>query len=285
MNRADLTVSVPWNLLLITIGSTVFSLGVNGVVMHNDFITSGIYGLAILTQHKSGLLSPPLWYFIFNIPLFTLGWFFLSRRFFFYSLYGVVLVTLLTKFLSIDFRIDEQIYAAIAGGVLCGGGAGITLRSLGSGGGLDIIAILLNSRYNIGVGKVGLGANIILFSLAFTTYTPDSVIASLILVFITSITTEKVISLFNQRKVVYIISDHHEKIFAYFKDELHQGATYIKAKGAFSGKDKFIIMAITNNLQLKKLESAVFQADEQALFIVENSFNVIGSNFGRRKIY
>ena len=56
-------------------------------------------------------------------------------------------------------------------------------------------------------------------------------------------------------------------------------------KGAFSGKDKFIIMAITNNLQLKKLESAVFQADEQALFIVENSFNVIGSNFGRRKIY
>ena len=44
-------------------------------------------------------------------------------------------------------------------------------------------------------------------------------------------------------------------------------------------------MAITNNLQLKKLESAVFQADEQALFIVENSFNVIGSNFGRRKIY
>ena len=36
---------------------------------------------------------------------------------------------------------------------------------------------------------------------------------------------------------------------------------------------------------LKKLESAVFLADEQALFIVENSFNVIGSNFGRRKIY
>jgi uncharacterized membrane-anchored protein YitT (DUF2179 family) len=46
-----------------------------------------------------------------------------------------------------------------------------------------------------------------------------------------------------------------------------------------------MLMTITNNLQLKRLEEKVFTIDPGALFIVENSFNVIGSNFGKRKMY
>ena len=44
-------------------------------------------------------------------------------------------------------------------------------------------------------------------------------------------------------------------------------------------------MTIINNIQLNKLESIVFEVDNDALFIVEDSFNVLGSNFGKRKIY
>ena len=96
---------------------------------------------------------------------------------------------------------------------------------------------------------------------------------------------EYILSLFNQRKIVYVISDRNEAIAKTFSEVLHQGATFIKAKGAYSGNDKLILMAITNNIQLKKLENTVFSIDEHALFIVENSFNVIGSNFGKRKMY
>ena len=85
--------------------------------------------------------------------------------------------------------------------------------------------------------------------------------------------------------MVYIISDYHQDIFDQFKDDLSQGATYLKAQGAYTGKDKYIIMTITNNIQLKKLENIVFGVDNDALFIVEDSFNVLGSNFGSRKVY
>lgn len=285
MNRAGLVNSIPWNLFLITLGSLVYSAGINGVVIHHNFITSGIYGLALLIYYESGTFSPSFWYFICNLPLFILGWFFVSRRFFYYTLYGVLAVTLITKFMQLDFQIEQQIYAAVAGGIICGIGSGITLRSLGSAGGLDIIAVILYSRYNIGMGKVSLVANVLLFSLAFTYYSPDILIASIILVFISSVALEQVLSLFNQRKVVYVITDFHQEIFDQFKDELRQGATFLKAQGAFSGKDKYIIMTIINNIQLKRLESIVFGVDEDALFIVEDSFNVLGSNFGKRKIY
>ncbi|MDD2466300.1 MAG: YitT family protein [Desulfobulbus sp.] len=270
---------------MLTLGSVVFAIGINGSVVNNSFITGGAYGAALLLWYKTDLLSPSSWYLLFNIPLFALGWFFVGRRFFWYSLYGMLTVTLAAEWITIDFQIKEQLYAAVAGGLVCGTGAGITLRSLGSAGGLDIAAVMLNTRFNIGVGKVYLLFNLVLFTLTISFYSPDIFIASIILVFISSTMVDYILSLFNQRKIVYVISDRNEAIAKTFSDVLHQGATFIKAKGAYSGNDKLILMAITNNLQLKKLENAVFAVDEHALFIVENSFNVIGSNFGKRKMY
>jgi uncharacterized membrane-anchored protein YitT (DUF2179 family) len=55
----------------------------------------------------------------------------------------------------------------------------------------------------------------------------------------------------------------------------------IRARGAYTRRDRGIVMTITNNVQLKHLEQTVFKIDPHALFIVENTFNVIGSGFGR----
>ena len=82
MKRSEFSNTVVWNLFLITMGSLVFSAGVNGVVVHHNFITSGVYGLALLIHYESGSFSPSFWYLVLNVPLFVLGWFFVSRRFF-----------------------------------------------------------------------------------------------------------------------------------------------------------------------------------------------------------
>ena len=174
--------AIAWNLFLLTLGSVFFALGINGAVVNNSFITGGAYGAALLLWYKTDLLSPAIWYLLFNIPLFALGWFFVGRRFFWYSLYGMLTVTLATQWLTVDFQIKEQIYAAVAGGLVGGTGVGITLRSLGSAGGLDIAAVMLNTRFNIGVGKVYLLFNLILFALTISFYSPDIFIASIILV-------------------------------------------------------------------------------------------------------
>lgn len=281
----NLTQSRSWNLLLITVGAVIFSIGIKAIVVHHDFITGGVFGAALLLHNSVGLLPPAIWFLLLNLPLFAVSYFFVGRRFFFYSLYGMLVTTLATQFISLDFHIHEQIYAAIAGGITCGAGCGIIFRSLGSGGGLDIIAVVLYTRFNIGVGRVFLLFNSVLFAFAATLYTPDMVIASIIMVFITSISMERVMVLFNQRKIVYVISDYSQRIAKQMQEEMAQGATFIRGKGAFSGQDKLILMAITNNIQLKKLENIVFNEDDKALFIVEDSFNVIGSSFGKRKMY
>jgi uncharacterized membrane-anchored protein YitT (DUF2179 family) len=285
MNLKHPITSVIWNILLITLGSLVYAIGAEAILVHHKFIIGGMYGTALLIYYKSNLLSPAIWYFLFNIPLLIVGWIFLSRRFFFYSVYGVCSLTFFAQFLTLDFAIHDQLYAAITGGAICGVGGGITLRSRGSGGGLDIIAIILNQKFNFGVGKFFMLYNAALFTFVLTQYQPDIVIASIILTFIASISLEHVLSMFNQRKIVYILSNSYQNIADTIIHDMHQGVTLIEAKGAYSGKRKEMLMIITNNLQLKRLEEKVFDIDPDALFIVENSFNVIGSNFGKRKLY
>ncbi len=273
------------DLLLISLGSFIFALGIEAIVIHQQFIPGGLYGTALLLFYKSNLLTPGIWYFLVNLPLLVAGWLVLSKRFFFYSLYCVIAITAFAEIIKADFAIHNQLYAAVAGGVFCGAGSGLILRSRGSSGGLDTMAIILNRKFNLGVGKFYMIYNIFLYLIVMSQYGSDLVIASIILTFVSSLALEQVLTLFNQRKIVYILSPYHQEIVTSIQEKLHLGATLLEARGAYSGKSKQMIMTITNNLQVKRLEDRVFELDPDALFIVENSFNVIGSSFGKRKMY
>ncbi|WP_028580212.1 YitT family protein [Desulfogranum japonicum] len=277
--------NIIWNLILITSGSIIFAFGAKAVLVHHSFIMGGLFGTALLISYQTSCLSPGMLYLLMNIPVMIMGYLFVSRRFFLYSLYAVGVVTLASECIHYDLQVQQQLYAAIVGGIICGAGSGIILRSVGSGGGLDIVAVILNQKFNLGIGKFYFFYNALLFSFTLTLYEIDLVVASLILTFISTTAMEYVLTLFNQRKVVYILSDYGRAIADIIINELKQGVTIINAQGAYSGKDKKMLMTVTNNLQIKRLEERVFTLDPNALFIVENSFNVIGSGLGKRKIY
>ena len=284
-SRFDLTYSVPWNLGLIFVGSVLFSLGAKAIVAPHGFVSGGVFGVALLAHYSTGLASPGVLYFLLNIPLFALAWFFISRRFLYYSLWAMVVSSVAFEVIQADFGIRDPLHAAIAAGVVCGAGVGMVLRSLGSNGGLDVVAVMLFQRYNLGIGKFYFLFNLGLFSMTLAALDVDLVIDSLIMVFITSVVMEYFLALFSQRKVVYIISDASERICQRLRDELSLGGTFIQGRGAYTGSPKDILMTVVNNVQLKRLEEVVFTTDEHALFIAENTFSVIGSSFSRRKIY
>lgn len=285
MPHTEYTYSVWWNLFLLTLGSVIFALGAQGAVVHHEFITGGLFGLALFMYYVTGVLTTSLWFALLSIPLFFLSWFFVSHRFFWYSLYATVVTILAFDLIQVDFGVQNQLYAAVAGGVLCGAGGGVMLRSLGSAGGLDVLAVMLNQKYNLGVGKTYLIFNAMLFALMLTRMAPDVIIASLILVFISSVATEYMLAMFSQRKIVFIISREPQELASTILKEMHIGATFLHGRGAYTGQDRDLLMTVINNIQLKRLEEIVFTHDEHALFIVENTFNVLGASFSRRKIY
>lgn len=283
--RLEFTYSIWWNLLLITVGSIIVSIGMRSLAVPHEFIAGGMFGLATLVYYVSDFLSPGILYTLLSIPLFIFAWVKVSRRFFYYSGYATLATTVFYELINIPIPIENQLYASVACGLISGFGAGIVLRSLGSNGGLDVIAVYLYQRFNVGIGKVYLIFNAVLFCLSMFRLPLDLIVASLIMVFITSVVVDNTLSLFNQRKVVFIISDMAESISHEILYTMQQSATFLKGFGAFSRQEKNVLMTVVNNVQLKKLEEITFGHDEHALFIVENTFTVLGSSFSRRKMY
>ncbi len=283
--KKDFKFSIPWNLSLIALGSIIFVIGINGIVLHHTFIPGGFYGFCLFINYKTGFLSPGVLFFLLNIPFCLLGGRFISSRFVLYTIYGICVMSVASEYIVLDFGIEDQLYAAIAAGCICGVGGGIILRTFGSAGALDVIAIILYKYFNIGLGKTFLIFNVLLFSLVITNYSSDILIASILLTYVSSNSLDYTMRLFNQRKIVYVISDFSEKIANTLVNELNIGATFIKGQGVYSKQDKNILMAITNNIHLKRLEERVFSIDNDALFIVEESYDVIGASFRKRKIY
>ncbi len=277
--------SIPWNIFLLTVGSFFVAVSIKAVAVPHGLVSGGVSGIALLLYYFAGALTPGLWLFLLNIPIAVLGWVMVSRRFVLYTAYGMAAITLWMEVIAFTLPIDDILLAAIFGGALLGAGAGISMRSLGSSGGLDIIGIILHQRFGFRIGQVSFLFNTALFAVSFALLETDLVLYSLIMVFVTGQIMDYVLSMFNQRKLVFIISDHAQVIADAIIKEANRGVTLLEGRGGYTGQPKQVVMTVVNNVQQKKLEELIFTLDPEAFVIFENTFNVIGKGFSRRKVY
>jgi len=285
MNFKNITYSVPWNLFLITLGSAIVAVAVKSIFIPHGMIAGGFSGLSLLALYATDSLTPGLWLLLLNIPVFILGWKFISKRFLNYSFYGMICLTLIIETMNLDLHITDSWLAALAGGTLLGCGAGLIFRSLGSVGGNDIICIILNQRLGVRIGTYNFAFNFILFLFSFGTLETDLILYSMAASYITSQVMEYCMTLFNQRKMIIIISDKNKEIAHDINHKLRRGATFLKGEGAYTGKTKDILLTVANTFQIKRVEEIAFGLDPDAFMITENTFNVLGQGFSQRKIY
>ena len=280
-NKA-LAESVVWNLLWLTLGSVLMAICIQSVAAPHGFLSGGVMGVGLLVNYWTGTLTPLVWYSMLCVPVYALGWFCVGKRFLLYTAYGTLCTTLFSFFITFEIPITNEVYATVVGGVLHGAACGIMLRTLGSSGGTDVVAVLLKERWSVPIGQFNFLFNSLLFLTAASHMALDLIVASMLMMFISASTLEYVLGLFNRRKLVMIISDHGEEISEAILVTERFGATLVRGKGAYSGSDREILLTVTNNVALKRLENLVFSIDPRALFIVENTFYVSGGQFARR---
>lgn len=285
-NRLKLfTDSLAWNMFLLMFGAFVFIIGYNGVAAHYSFVPGALYGLAVVVNDAVPALPLSQWYLLFNVPLFIAAWKGVSRRFFFLNLLTMGAIAFMTSHVHLDLGIEDGMHAAIAAGALMGAGSGIILRSYGGGGGLDVLAVILNRKYGLRFGVFYFAVNAAVMLFALSRFSPDTIVASLVMLFISSVVTEYVLSLFNQRKAVRVLTRKADEIVRHITESNKFHATVIPARGGFSGEPIDMVFSITDNLRLRSLEQLVFSIDPDALLVVENTFSVLGGNMARPRDY
>lgn len=273
------------NLCLLSSGAFLEAMAIKGIFMPHEFMSGGVFGLSLFIYYATGFLAPGTWYALFSIPISLVAWRLVSLRFFLYSLYATLLAALLTHLIPWTIPVHDSLLAAVAGGVLMGAGIGLTLRSQGSDGGLTIISVALHQRYNIRIGNVSLAFNALVFAMAFSTLPLDHILYSIVAIFVSSQTMDYFVTMFNERKMAIIVSNEPDEIAKQIMLNLHRGVTFINGKGGYSKRDKLLILTVVHNYQLKRLEETVLAVDPHAFVIIENTYNVLGIGFSKRKIY
>ncbi|WP_456325745.1 YitT family protein [Desulfonauticus submarinus] len=279
------TYSPWWNLILLTISALFISLAIKGIGLHHNLISGGISGLSLILHYLYPQFKISYIFFILNVPIFILGYVYVSRRFFLYSLYGMFITSVFLFVLNFQINIKDTFLATIAFGTLLGSGLGFSYRSLGSTGGTDIIAIILYNKFNLRIGQTNFLLTLIIFSFGLNVLSLDLILYSLIAIGIAAYVGEYFLGLFNQRKMVIIIAEQPEKIVEEISIRLHRGATYLYGQGSYSHKHKKVILTVVDSVQLKRLEEIIFSLDPHAFVIEDNTLNVLGKGFSRRKVY
>ena len=108
---------------------------------------------------------------------------------------------------------------------------------------------------------------------------------SLIMIFVYSKVMDYVSTIFNQRKMVLIISTQHAAIREDILTHLHRGATLLSGSGGFTGQQRPVLLTVVQNYQIRLLEELIFRHDKQAFVIIENTLNVLGKGFSCVKEY
>lgn len=278
------TISVK-DILGITVGCIIVAIAMQMILVPVRLLTGGVSGIAIMLKFVTSL-DLWVWYVILNIPILVAGYRFISRRFALYSVLGIAVLSL---FLGIFEKIpyvpcvDDLLICAVIGGVLNGLGTGIILRSKGSTGGMDIVAVIVKRYRGYNLGQVMFAVNIIIITIFVFIENINLAFYSGVGIFISSAVVDMVVEGLRVSKSAMIISEHAEEIAQEIMHNMHRGCTYLTGEGAYTGVEKKIIMVTVGKTQLPRLKEIVFQIDPSAFITINESIEVFGKGFTSSK--
>lgn len=268
---------------IIFLGATLVGLGLSWILVPNRIASGGVSGLAVIAYH---LWSWPVaqTIFFFNLPLFFLGIRFFGLSYGAKTIWGTVIVSLMTSFWTEFVRIlpltHDPLLASIYGG-LCGGlGMGLVFRQQGTTGGTDLAARLLNRSSGLSIGTSLLifdGFVVLMAGVAFGS--PELSLYALISIAVSSKVLDWVVNGLNYAKAALIISDKDEMIGREILRQLKRGVTAWQGNGLYSGKERKVLLCVVARSEIMLLKETVKRCDTQAFVIIADVHEVLGEGF------
>lgn len=255
----------------------------------NSFLAGGASGVSILSNHFIPFISVAVFLVLYNIPLLLWAYKELDKEFVFYSIYGVVIMSVFLSLLESYFPqlvyTEDPLLAAIFGGILMGITSGLSIKSHGSFGGTDIIGVILSKKFGISVGSVAITFNFFIIMAASFVFGFDKAMYTLVNMYASAQTTDKIIEGLSKKRTATIICSCGEKIAAELTQKLHRGVTMMKGQGAYSKQDKDVLICVVSRFELQKLKQIVKECDNHAFVTVTDTYDIMGKYFRNTPVF
>lgn len=268
---------------LITAASLILVVGVYFFKFPNHFSFGGVTGMAVVlsavTPFTAGTLN-----FVINILLLVFGFIFLGKSFGIKTVYVSILtsvgLSVLEKMYPMSKPLtNEPVLELIFAIVLPAVSSAILFNIGASGGGTDILAMILKKYTPVNIGTALFLVDLLITVAACFIFDAQTGLCSLCGLLAKSLVIDSAIENINLCKYFTIVCDDPEPICDFIHQELMRSATIFKAEGTYTHRQKYVILTVMKRSQAVQLRNFIKMNQPMAFMMITNSSEIIGKGF------
>ena len=267
--------------LLVFAGISLVAIAISMFFVPNKIVNGGASGLATIIYYTLGI-KPSISNAIINGVLLLFALICFGKKFVAKTLLSIVGLTVLIEVFSYFPPVtDNVLLAAIFGAALYGIGIGIVLSQGSTTGGTDIMGRLIqHMRPHWKIGKVLLGVDLFVVFLSLITFkTTEAVLYGIMALFISTNAIDWLMKALNISKLAFVITDKGVNISDYLISTSPRGVTLVNGTGAYTHKDRQILICALKESELPEFQRKILSLDENAFIIYSESQQIVGNGF------
>ncbi len=271
----------------IVLGASIMSAGFSLFWVPHNISAGGVTGIALMVSTVTSL-SLGLLYWLLNIPMLIIGffylgrWKFVGRTLFASTMYATIFdfqMAMWPKLLPAFPLSDDLLLNTIYGAVVMGLGFGPVLRAGATMGGTSVIGRVIQMKTGIPLSQVYFytdGLTILASGLVFGY---DIALYGYLGLFLNGMAADYSLEGASRARTVTIITDNLEEMKLMLMHKLGRTVTHWETVGGYSGQTKHAIMVTVYRPQVSNLKSIVAEVDPKAFVTIGVTQSVLGQGF------
>ena len=221
---------------------------------------------------------------VINLVLLVVGFAFLGRNFGLKTAYVTVLSSVLLNVFEHLFPMSgpltDQISLELCFAILLPAiAAALLFFENASGGGTDIIAMIIKKYSTMNISTALLLCDLLIVVMAFFVFDTLTGLCSILGLMAKTLVIDKVIERMKLNKFFTIVCDYPEPICDFITEELGHTATTYHAEGAYSHTQRTVILTVVDVNQAILLQRFIKKNEPTAFITVTKSSEIIGKGF------
>lgn len=266
----------------IILGNAMLAFAICAFVVPNNIMLGGSNGIALAIQQfiplRLSILSGAVNIILFLMGLVFMGWQFAAASLMSTIVYPILLAVF--ESLPLDTLFHENlVISALFCGVLCGAGIGLVVRVGGSTGGMDIPPCILKKYRGIPVGTSIMFFDTLVVLMQVAIKGMDNVLLSLLVIFVISITVNRVVVSGENKIEIIVISPESQKIRQEILRKVDCGVTMLDIETGYEGKKQQAILSVVYARKYPEVRDAALNIDKNAFIVAADVTNVNGQGY------
>ena len=269
--------------IVITLAVIIMDLGIYAFKFPNHFSFGGVSGLAVVLNEILGISAAQI-NLVINLTLLVIGFAVLGKSFGLKTAYATVLssvvLSLMEKVMPISAPLTNQPMLELAYAIALPAVAAAMLFYVdASGGGTDIVAMILKKYTTIDIGTALLISDVAIVALSFIAFDVRTGLFSVCGLLAKSIFVDRTMDQMRLCKYFTIISSNPEPICDFIQNVLNRSTTLYNAEGGYSHENKKVILCALDRRQAVILQRFIRQTDDSAFIMITKSSETFGKGF------